>query len=238
MNPTPRLLFVLLFLCVPTAVFAQEAGQPESGQPSADEIAKMVVEATGDPTALEELAFTFMVEKGGEELVRRRHVWQPKDGKLEVKAGEKTIELSQLNDHDMSKLAADPKANAEAWKKIAADSTPEEAAEAWAWFINDSYWLLAPAKLMDPGVNRALDDGGRLVLTFGEVGLTPGDRYALTIDRDDWKVSRWDFELESGRKGGFEWTDYQKVGPLTVSTKRVADEGDVVIRFGDIEAKP
>jgi uncharacterized protein YdeI (BOF family) len=248
MKATAHLLLVLLCLLIYVPALAQDkadtsSDQPSENQPSenqltSDQLAKKVVEAAGDPTALEELAFSFVVEKGGEEVVRRRHVWQPKTGTLTVKAADETIELTQINSHDMSKLAADPEANAETWMEIAPESTPEQAAKAWAWFINDSYWLLAPAKLMDPGVNRSLDDQGRLVLTFGEVGLTPGDRYALTVDRDTWQVTRWDFELENGRKGGFEWTDYEKVGRLKVSTRRVADEGGVVIRFDDVEAKP
>jgi hypothetical protein len=52
-----------------------------------------------------------------------------------------------------------------------------------------------------------------------------------------WQISRWDFELEGGGKGGFEWTDYKAVGPLDVSTGRIADEGGVVIRLADVEAK-
>ncbi|QDG53517.1 hypothetical protein FIV42_23055 [Persicimonas caeni] len=232
-----RLVFrlaVMVFLAgLAAPAFAQDAGEAKLG---ADELAKKVVEATGDPTELDKLAFTFVVEKEGKAVVSRRHIWKPKAGELEVKAGEQTIELTQLHDHDLSKLADDPKANAETWKKIAPKSTPEEAAKAWAWFVNDSYWLLVPSKLFDPGVNRKLDEQGRLVLTFGDVGLTPGDRYMMTVDRDNWQVKRWDFVLESGRKGGFAWTDYKKVGPLELSTKRVADGGNFVIRFEDVEA--
>lgn len=232
------MVLVLTILAAPafaqdSGAFAQDAGEAKLG---ADALAKNVVEATGDPTELDKLAFTFVVEKGGEEVASRRHIWQPQAGKLEVKAGEQTINLANLHDHDLSKLADDPKANAETWKKVAPESSPEEAAKAWAWFVNDSYWLLVPSKLFDPGVNRKLDEQGRLVLTFGDVGLTPGDRYMMTVDRDDWRVERWDFVLESGRKGGFAWSDYQKVGPLTLSTKRVADDGNFVIRFENVVA--
>lgn len=230
-------IYVLFSLVVLTSmssvVFAQDAG---AGAQGADELAKEVVAATGDPSALDELAFTFVVEKGGKELVRRRHIWRPQAGELTVKSGEQTIELTHLHDYDLSKLAGDPAANADAFKKIAPNASPAEAAKAWGWFINDSYWLLAPSKLMDPGVHRKLDDEGRLVLTFGEVGLTPGDRYALTIDRDTKRVTRWDFKLQSGREGHFAWTGYKKVGPLTLSTKRPADGGDVVIRFENLDA--
>ncbi len=227
--------FVLLCAFGATAA-AQDAGHAH--KPGADAIAQKVVSATGDPTKLDELAFSFVVEKGGKEVARRRHVWHPKAGKLTVTSGDQTITLTHLHDYDVSKLAGQPSAHAKAWKAIAPKATPEQAAKAWGWFINDSYWLLMPSKLMDAGVHRALDEQGRLVLTFGDVGLTPGDRYALTIDPDKARIARWDFKLQSGRQGHFKWLNYQKFGPLTLSTRRVSDDGGFVIRFANVEATP
>src|SRR5439155_2588311 len=55
---------------------------------------------------------------------------------------------------------------------------------AYARFINDTYWLLAPWKIFDPGVHLSYDGekpcpgGGMcdvLKLSFDNVGLTPKD---------------------------------------------------------------
>ena len=95
-------------------------------------------------------------------------------GEVTVTAGEKDYRLTHLLDYDLTKLSAVPDQHAEAWKTIAPDLSSEEAAKAWGWFINDSYWLLVPSKLMDEGVNRELDDQGRLVLTW-QFGTTSDD---------------------------------------------------------------
>jgi hypothetical protein len=70
-----------------------------------------------------------------------------------------------------------------------------------AW-INDSYWLLMPYKLTDPGVRlrhlgtRALPDGEQadvLGLTFSAVGLTPQNRYEVLVNARTRLVERWLF---------------------------------------------
>jgi hypothetical protein len=203
----------------------------------ADELARAVTERTGNPEEVEKLAFTFVVEVNGESKVKRRHVWRPGEGALEVRRGDETFRFEKLDEHNPTKLARAPAEHADAWATIAPETEPERAAEAWGWFINDSYWLLAPAKLFDPGVNRDLDQQGRLVLTFGDVGLTPDDRYALTIDRERGVVTRWEYELQSGRSGNFQWKDYKAFGPLYLSTRRVSEgeKSGTVIRFENIE---
>lgn len=204
---------------------------------AADELAREVAEKAGDPGEVEKLAFSFIVEVGGDQKVRRRHIWRPEDGRLTVEKDDTIIRFQKLHDHNPTQLAEAPGEHTDAWQSIAPDTEPARAAEAWSWFVNDSYWLLAPAKLFDPGVQRSLDDQGRLVLTFGDVGLTPDDRYRLTIDRDPDVVTRWQFELQDGRSGAFRWRDYQRFGPLYLSTRRVSESESpqTVIKFDDIE---
>lgn len=75
-------------------------------------------------------------------------------------------------------------------------------------FVNDTYWLLAPFKLFDPGVTRGLDPSEdtatekALTLTFDGVGRTPGDRYWLYVDRQSGRVTGWKFHLQSQPEAG------------------------------------
>ena len=64
---------------------------------------------------------------------------------------------------------------------------------AYGRFINDTYWLLAPWKVFDPGVHRDFDgektgpDGALcdvIRLSFDNVGLTPKDVYWLWVTRE------------------------------------------------------
>ncbi len=90
-----------------------------------------------------------------------------------------------------------------------------EGAEAAQWidsahgmFVNDTYWLIAPFKLFDPGVTRGLDPSEdteserALTLVFDGVGRTPGDRYWLYIDRQSGRVTGWKFHLQGQPQPG------------------------------------
>lgn len=58
--------------------------------------------------------------------------------------------------------------------------------KAIAYFNNDSFWLVAPYKVFDPGTERSvvdLDDGSKaLLVTYNSGGTTPGDSYLWHLD--------------------------------------------------------
>jgi len=200
-----------------------------AGEP-ADALGREVAAACGDPYSLDELRFTFVVTAGGTEKARRSHDWSPRQGTLTVTAdGESTtLHVSE----NMPSDAQDPR-----WAQLAPGVAPEAAAAAWGRFVNDSYWLLAPCKVMDGGVLRGLGPDGALTLAFAGVGLTPGDRYDLRVDPTDHHVLGWTFHLQSGREDSFDWLDYQAVGPLHLSLRRQSTSSDAVIRFEDVSAR-
>lgn len=88
--------------------------------------------------------------------------------------------------------------------RIEGDSLHKLIRRADALWINDSYWMLMPYKLRDPGVTlRYAGDTtmagaryDRLALTFDHVGLTPGDCYWVFVNRADHRVARWEMLLE------------------------------------------
>lgn len=58
--------------------------------------------------------------------------------------------------------------------------------KARTYFNNDSFWLVAPYKIFDPGTERSLvplDDGSQgLLVTYTTGGDTPGDSYLWILD--------------------------------------------------------
>ena len=58
--------------------------------------------------------------------------------------------------------------------------------KALVYFNNDSFWLVAPYKVFDPGTERrlvTLDDGSdALLVTYTSGGTTPGDSYLWHLD--------------------------------------------------------
>lgn len=112
-------------------------------------------------------------------------------------------------------------------------------AKTYARWINNSYWLLMPYKLLDPGVNltyvgtEMTEDGTKaevLELTFDEVGLTPWNKYKVYIDAESKLVCQWSyFENRSDEEPGFTrpWEEWSQHGSLWFSTGRGSERTNV-----------
>lgn len=104
-------------------------------------------------------------------------------------------------------------------------------------WINDSYWLVMPFKLRDPGVKlKALGDdktvagsnADLLQLTFENVGVTPENKYHIWVDKTTRLVTQWAFFAKNtDEKHQFisEWTDYKTYGKIKLSGDRGGDGG-------------
>ena len=81
------------------------------------------------------------------------------------------------------------------------------------YYNNDSFWLIAPYKVFDDGVQRRLvktqDHGDALLVTFTSGGSTPGDSYLWLLD-DDGKPFAFKIWASILPIGGLEasWSDW------------------------------
>jgi hypothetical protein len=119
----------------------------------------------------------------------------------------------------------------------------DRAYEAW---INDTYWLLMPYKLRDPGVNltyEGLQDfqdkpHETLLMSFEGVGLTPGDRYWVYIDPETHLVNGWSYHLESYETDrpatAWAWGDWQRYGGILLASERSQVGSDRQLPMQDI----
>jgi hypothetical protein len=204
------------------AGFAVMEVQAQNGR--AQELAQEVWRASGgenwkDVTAIR---FTFIVEQEGKQLARAEHHW-------DVVAG---------TDH-VKWTAKDGTAKDET---VNLQSPPQDGdgKAAYARWVNDSYWLLAPLKVLDPGVK--LSHGGTketqgvecelLRLSFEQVGLTPGDQYVLYVDPQTKLVRAWDYIPGPEKVMHSTWENYQQFGGLKLATEHQF-EGRT-IRFADV----
>jgi hypothetical protein len=165
--------------------------------------------------AVKTIDFTFTVKKLGKTLVTAEHHWDMAAGTDRVKWNGKDVTVN-----------------------LASPATEGDGKTAYARWVNDSYWLLAPLKLKDHGVNvtdegkKEMDGAERevLKLSFGQVGLTPNDQYRLYIDPKTKLISSWDYMPEPGKSIHATWTGYEKSGGLTLSTDHKMT-GEVEIRI-------
>lgn len=194
------------------------AADPSGG---AEALAQAVWQASGGEhwPQVQTIDFTFAVEKGGKTVLSAEHHW-------EVAAQTDRV---KWKDKDVTVNLADP-------------ASDEDAKAAFARWVNDSYWLLAPLKLKDRGVNVAAEetkkiDGKQrevLRLSFGEVGLTPKDQYRLYIDPETKLLTSWDYMSDPGKSMHATWADYRRSGGLTLATNHFTDVG-VRIRIRNLK---
>ncbi len=184
------------------------------------------------------LTFVFAPQKEGKTTINRTHLWDRYTGdyRLEAKTADDRNLLVLFNVNTKKGTAY-------------INETPQtdslnikEIDRAYKYFINDSYWLLAPLKLEDEGVNVTLRDhevvDGKdcnvLHLTFGNVGITPGDQYWLYADSETGEIVQWKFLLQSKSEGTFRWTNYKDLGGgLRLATHKQNLNQNAAITFPD-----
>ena len=167
--------------------------------------------------------FTFVVESEGKPLFSAQHVWNVAASTDEVKWKDK-----QGTDHQVTANLTTPPADG-------------DAKTAYARWVNDSYWFLAPLKIRDKGVK--VEAGGpkdingvsceTLKLSFDQVGMTPTDHYVLYLDPKTKLVSAWDYIPQTGDGMQATWEKYQTFGGLNLATEH--NFNGKTIRLADIK---
>ncbi|HEX4952097.1 MAG TPA: hypothetical protein VF017_01700 [Thermoanaerobaculia bacterium] len=191
--------------------------------PQAREIATRAVAAMGGQAAWENLRWVRFRFAGN-----RTHWWDKHTGRHRVELtrrdGDHYIVLQNLNTRE-----------GQAFKngqELSGEEARQALDNAYGAWINDTYWLLMPFKMTDPGVILApageeTIDGNvydKLHLRFEKVGLTPGDQYWVFVNRSTGLIDRWSYILESFEPGRaatvWQWRDWQSYGPLKLSGTR------------------
>lgn len=237
--PIPIAAVVLTLSTALALAAAAPAGAAEMG--TADEraaaVAARAMEALGGEEAWANTRYLSFGFAG-----RRWHWWDRGTGRHRVEGTDQEGK-SWVVIHDLDSREG------KAWSG-GEEATGEQAAEmlehAYGAWVNDTYWLLAPYKLRDPGVHLVYDreeslDGKTydvLALSFDGVGLTPGDRYWVWIDRDSGLMDRWAYVLESqppdSEPTAWKWEGWQRYGGIMLAPRRVQVAGDRVLDLSPI----
>jgi len=187
--------------------------------PHAVAIAEEVVEALGGCAAWERarvLEWTF--------FGRRSHVWDKWTGDYRLDEGQKVV-LMNLNT-GVGRVYEDGVEVADVAQRA------KELARAKSIWINDSYWLVMPYKLLDPGVK--LTDAGQkklgtgqaadvLRLTFEAVGDTPRNAYEVFVTKDTRRVAEWAYfedQADAEPKLTSPWSGWKEYGGIQLCGER------------------
>jgi hypothetical protein len=180
--------------------------------------------------------FDFKVTAGGKVAVDRSHLWDKQTGRYRLegktKDGKAAVTLFNIGNQQGTAYIDGKKLEGEAAAKALKD--------AYATFINDVYWLSMPWKWMDPGVHlKSLGTKTRgtgtfdvVELTFDKVGLTPGDRYHAYVSPKSHLMEHWEYTLQSGDKGSWDW-QYATTGGVKLASNHTSRDGKS-INMGDV----
>ena len=178
------------------------------------------------------LRFDWVVERDGKTVAYVRHLWDRYQGRYRVewesRDGKKMAALFNVNSRDGQVYVNGERARDEDEQKYLD--------QAYGRFINDSYWLLMPWKLKDPGVHLRYYGEEKLdgetcdvvQVSFESVGLTPGDNYWAFINRRTHILDRWayflqDFEGKPAMEKAtpWDWKDWQMIGSIRLAREKV-----------------
>jgi hypothetical protein len=173
---------------------------------------------------------------------RRTHFWDKWTGRHRLegktKDNEAYVVLDNVNTHQGTAYMGG--------KPVEGDKGAKMVENSYAAWINDTYWLLMPYKLKDPGVNlsyvgeQQLDgkDYDEIGLTFGPVGLTPGDHYFAWFNRGTHLMDRWAYLLQDQPRDAaptvWLWQGWQRYGQIMLAPHRVSPDGQKKLELSDI----
>lgn len=205
------------------------------------------------------LRFTFSVVKDDETVAEIHHSWNVQSGQYRVdwktkegdqrmalfnvgakgKQGEAYMRLNAVSTGQASMATPDGKAAPEhkprpdvsEWTRTPPTMERQILETGYGRFINDTYWLLMPLKMRDPGVNLDYDGEKKIdkqtydvvKLTFDKVGLTPGDTYWVYVNRDTHLIDRWEYILEGEAAKKDEKKEDEKKGELKEGNQAKAE---------------
>jgi len=188
------------------------------------------------------LTFTRAVERNGQLEGPREHTWDRYEGDYVLKYSDRDGHAYRVFFNINTKQGVAIKDD----QRLEGAEAAEVLEKAYALFINDTYWLLMPAKLKDPGVHVLFYGHGeedqyghktdRFRLEFDDgVGLTPGDEYDVEISSAG-EVLKWKYTLQDGTEGEWLWQDLEDCGMgLRFHKRKYSPATQVAIVYPQVE---
>ncbi len=228
----------------PPIQLAFDAAQSDSAAVS---LADRVLAAVGGKEnfeAVRYLSFRFVIKSDTGTIADWRHDWDRVQHRYRLAgtlaSGEQALVFLNLNTQDgHAFLNGNPAPE---------DDLQNLLAMAYSRFTSDTYWLLLPFKLKDPGARlqyRGMRQIGAnnfamIHLSFiDEVGLTPENEFNIFIDPAAHEIRRWEYFANAQAQPLVAlWEDWQSFGALRFAATRRLEESGRAISFEEIVVAP
>lgn len=230
----------VLMAAVAAVCQALPAAAQDHKDPRAVEIAHTMMQAMGGEDSWSKahfVRFDFVVRAGGKTVVDRYHLWDKYTGRYRLESKTKDGKPQVVLFNTATKQGT-VYIDGKTLEGAAAKKELDDAYGAW---INDMYWMAEPWKWLEAGVNlkymgeKKLGQGtfDEVEITFGRVGLTPGDRYDTFVSRDSHLMTHWDYVLQSHNKGSWDW-QYADTHGMKLAGNHVSADKKTNISMGDV----
>ncbi len=240
MNRSVSLVRAAALAALVLFTFAGALRAADTRDPKAEEVARAMMQAMGGEQAWKSAHFVrydFKVTRDGKPLTERSHLWDKWSGRyrLEMKTKEGKNQVLLYTDVNQKQGSAYLDG-----KKLEGDEAAKALENGYKAFINDMYWLAMPWKWMDSGVNLKYVGPKKcgketydvVELTFGNVGVTPGDKYEAYVSRDSHMMMHWEYTLQSKDKGAWDWR-YADAKGVKLASDHTNDQ-KMSINMGDV----
>lgn len=227
---------LVLFCLVAWAVLSRPRPRGESG-PEAEALARqMLLSVNADAwKRTGAVKFTF---------VNHHHLWDRRRGYSRIESGHNLV-LLRIKDQ-----------TGRVWKdgvEINNKDSKSQLRDAYAQWVNDSFWLNPVVKVFDAGVTRGLvrDKNGapHLLVEYSSGGVTPGDAYLWTPGAGSHPPTQWRMWVRVLPVGGLAatWEDWMElstgarvstlhsIGPFKLQLKDVAGAATLAELLGTKE---
>ena len=207
-------LLYLLFILISYSLHAQS-------DPKALQLADEVVEAMGGSDAWDQthiIQWTF--------FGRRNWVWDKWTGDVRCDIPSSDTRIAMNINSRQGMVYAHGK------QQMHPDSLDKYLDMGYKMWINDSYWLVMPFKMKDPGVTlkylgKMNDAEGEecdvVEMTFSEVGVTPDNKYHVYISPETSYITQWDYfskYSDEEPRMTTPWKGYKQYGGIMLSGDR------------------
>lgn len=213
-----KYLFILIILLAIVGFIAMKAMSEKEPQgqtgSEADALADKVMAKLNKPAfdSIPYLSWEFF-------RLGQKYLWDKRNNRAIIQWGDNEVHMN-LNTQEAICLSGG---------KLISDGEENEAMKSTAWsnWCNDSFWVIAPFKMKDPGTSReiiSIDDPNQKVMglkvSYSSGGVTPGDAYLWTIGEDlvptGWKM--WT-QILPVQGLATPWSGWEEHGGALFSTK-------------------
>ena len=236
------LMFVLLVGCEGSAV---RMNIPEPDTP-ADSLALLVLDANGGQQAWESLRylqFSYATLQSGTREDVARHLWDRAAGfaRVEWRHGDSLIVALLDLEADEGQVFVDGvPADTASYENLLLDAIRRH--------VNDTYWLMAPVFMFEPGVTRHLNADASsaevavLEITPHEEAPIPFGPHAFYVERETGNILRWAIprlQMTDAPGHTWNWLEYRDYevpgGSVRFSTRKERTDGSLSVQTDQIE---